>query len=106
MAEQNWVRVLARADLPPGGVAGLEIGENWVAVYNVAGTYYATDNFCTHGAALLSDGWLEDNVIECPLHGGRFDVTSGAAVEEPAECPLKTFPVRVNGEDVEVLMPE
>ena len=106
MADENWVRVFSRADLPPGEMTGLEIGDNQVALYNVGGTFYATDNICTHGFASLTDGYLEDDEIECPLHGGRFRVTDGSPALEPAECPLRTFPVRVSGDDVEVLLPE
>jgi len=106
MADENWVRVFGREDLPPGEMAGLEIGDSQIAVYNVGGTFYATDNICTHGFASLSDGYLEDDEVECPLHGGRFRVTDGQPALEPAECPLKTFRVRVTGDDVEVLLPE
>lgn len=106
MAEENWVRVLRREDLPPGEMTGIEIGDSQVAIYNVKGTYYATDNICTHGFASLSDGYLEDDEVECPLHGGRFKVTDGSPALEPADCPLKTYRVRINEDDVEVLLPE
>jgi naphthalene 1,2-dioxygenase system ferredoxin subunit len=67
--------------------------------------FYATDNVCTHAFALLSDGFLDGTVVECPLHGGQFDVTSGAAVLEPAECDLRSYPVRVVDGHIEVLIP-
>ena len=92
--------------LPPGEMTGLDIGDSQIAVYNVGGTFYATYNICTHGFASLTDGYLEDDEVECPLHGGRFNVTDGSPALEPAECPLKTFRVRVSGDDVEVLLPE
>lgn len=105
MADENWVRILGRDDLPPGEMTGVEIGDTEIAVYNVDGTLFATDNICTHGFASLSDGYLEGDEIECPLHGGRFNVTNGEPTLEPAECPLRTFRVRLSGDDVEVLLP-
>jgi nitrite reductase/ring-hydroxylating ferredoxin subunit len=50
----------------------------------------------------LSEGWLEGDQVECPLHGGRFEVATGKAMGDPVDCDLKTYPVRVSGEDVEV----
>ncbi len=103
-ATRQWVALIGADDLPPGEMVGLEIGEARIVLYNVDGTYFATDNICTHAFALLSDGWLEDGVIECPLHAGRFDVRSGEAIAEPAECSLRTYAVRVADGTVEVLL--
>ncbi len=106
MASENWVPLIAAADLPAGEMVAVEVGEQKIAGYNVDGRFFATANVCTHAFALLSDGWFEEGVVECPLHGGRFDVTSGAAVGEPAECPLQTYAVRVADEQIEVLVVE
>jgi len=78
------------------------VGDRQIAIYNVDGELYATDNVCTHAFALLSDGWLDGDVIECPLHGGRFEVRTGKALGYPVEVDLKTYQVRVVGEDVQV----
>jgi ethylbenzene dioxygenase ferredoxin subunit len=64
-----------------------------LAVYTAGDGYYVTDALCTHGMALLSDGYQEDFVIECPLHGGSFDIRSGAPLTAPCEMALKTYPV-------------
>ena len=66
-----------------------------LAVYNVGGTFYATDNECTHGAASLADGILEGDVIECTLHFGAFNVKTGEAVQAPCFVPLRTYKVAV-----------
>jgi naphthalene 1,2-dioxygenase system ferredoxin subunit len=58
---------------------------------------FATDNLCTHGPGRLSNGFLLDHEIECPLHQGRFDVRSGQATCEPATDALRTYPVRIEG---------
>ncbi|MBO9380471.1 Rieske 2Fe-2S domain-containing protein [Sphingomonas histidinilytica] len=89
--------LIHEGDIFAGTFQGREI-----AVYNVNGTLYATSNICTHAFALLSDGWLEDFVVECPLHNARFDVRDGAALASPAEGALQCFPVRVNDGVVEV----
>ena len=99
---ENWIKVAARADVAPGAVVGVKAGDLDIAVYNIDGQFYATDNICTHAQALLSDGWLEGDIIECPLHGGSFEVKTGKGVAAPVTCDLKTFPVRVRGDVIEV----
>ncbi|WP_436785598.1 non-heme iron oxygenase ferredoxin subunit [Stutzerimonas frequens] len=67
-----------------------------VAVYRVADAFYATDDICSHGQALLSEGEVdEDCVVECPWHGGTFDVRTGEALSFPCVLPIKTYPVTV-----------
>jgi nitrite reductase/ring-hydroxylating ferredoxin subunit len=69
-----------------------------VAVYNVGGVYYATQEECTHAQGPLSEGDLDGKVITCPWHSSCFDVTNGAVVCKPAEEPLETFTVSLDGE--------
>lgn len=65
-----------------------------VAVYNVDGTYYVTDDWCTHAESSLSDeGTLEGHLVECAWHFGKFDVRTGAVAAAPCTEPLKTYPV-------------
>ena len=63
---ENWVKVAERGAVAPGVVVGVQVGELDIAVYNIDGQFYATHNACTHAHALLSDGWLEGDIIECP----------------------------------------
>ena len=84
-----------RAEFLPDGVV--------IALFNVDGTIYATEDTCTHGAASLSeDGTLHGCEVECSWHNGRFDVTTGEARASPCSVALKTFPVRIVGGMVEV----
>lgn len=105
-----WRRIAKTNDLPEGEMISTEIGAFQIAVYNVSGTYFATENICTHAYAKLTDGWLDGHEIECPLHAARFDVRTGQVLSSPATCGLKTFPVRVSGaegdSDIEVLLLE
>ena len=66
-----------------------------IALCNVDGEFFATTDVCSHDEASLSDGELFGHVVECPLHGARFDVRTGKALSLPAVYPVKTFEVRV-----------
>jgi naphthalene 1,2-dioxygenase system ferredoxin subunit len=100
--ETGWVRAAARADLAEGEVLGVEVVGRSIALYDVDGRIFATDNICTHAYARLSDGWLDDGLIECPLHAARFDVRTGKVLDPPATEDLKTYPVRVIDDTIEV----
>jgi 3-phenylpropionate/trans-cinnamate dioxygenase ferredoxin subunit len=101
------VRIAAAADVPPGTMRAFRHGEQHVAVYNVGGTLYATDNICSHEYAELADGWLDtdDCTVECPLHGSRFDLRTGQPLGLPAFRPIAVFPVQVEGDDLLVELP-
>ncbi len=88
-------KICPTSDIPEGTAKSFEVGNNVIAVYNIGGVFYATDNECTHGAASLADGILEDDVIECTLHFGAFNVKTGAAVSAPCFVPLRTYKVAV-----------
>jgi naphthalene 1,2-dioxygenase system ferredoxin subunit len=98
--ESNWVRAAALADLPADEVLGVLVAGRELALSQVAGEVFATDNRCTHGDALLSDGFLMDYCLECPLHQGQFDVRTGQPLCAPVTDPIRTYPVKVEGADV------
>jgi nitrite reductase/ring-hydroxylating ferredoxin subunit len=102
----NWVSICNLGDLSDDGMYSFEIGARRIALYLISGEVYATDNICSHAFALLTDGWLDDGLVECPLHGAQFDVTSGAVVRGPADCAIATFETRINDGVVEVLIDE
>jgi nitrite reductase/ring-hydroxylating ferredoxin subunit len=83
------------SDVPENSVKKFEVGTVVLAVYNIGGTFYATDDECTHAAASLSEGMLEGEVIECGLHFGAFNVKTGEAVQAPCFTPLRTYKVEV-----------
>ncbi|WP_180684532.1 non-heme iron oxygenase ferredoxin subunit [Tepidicella baoligensis] len=92
---ENWIDAIARDAVPEGDVVGAIVAGKDIAFYEVEGEVFATDNLCTHGAARLSDGFLEGNEIECPLHQGRFDVCTGKALCAPLTEDIKTYPVKI-----------
>ena len=101
---ENWVTVAARSALAPDSVVGVKVGEQDVALYRVGDQFYATDDICPHAYARLSGGWLEDDIIECPLHAGRFEIKTGKRIDGPVECDIKTFAVRVVGDDIQIAL--
>lgn len=66
-----------------------------LAVYNLGGEFYVTNDTCTHGMVALSGGEIEDGQIFCPLHGGAFDIRTGEATEAPCRIKLKTYEVEI-----------
>ena len=98
MAE--WRKVSKVNDPEPGRVKLLDLVGEAVALCNVDGSYYAIEDVCTHDGGPLDQGELDGSEIECPRHGGRFDVCTGRATCFPAVMPVQTFPVKVEGEDI------
>ena len=96
------VKICPTSEVADNSVKSFEVGNNVIAVYNVGGLFYATDNECTHGAASLADGMLEGDVIECSLHFGAFNVKTGEAVQAPCFTPLRTYKVVVQDGQVMV----
>ena len=100
--EAGWVRAAGSGDLTEGEVIGVAVAGRDIAIYKIDGELFATDDCCTHAYARLSEGWLDRDEIECPLHAGRFDIRTGAATAPPCVDPVKTYPVRVAGDEIQV----
>ena len=96
----TWERVAAADEIEEGEMIESLLGEREIALYKVEGRIYATGNICTHGAARLTEGYLEGCEIECPLHQGRFDIRSGKAVCAPASEDIKAYEVRIDSGEV------
>ena len=73
-----------------------------LALAYVDGKVFAVDDMCTHEDASLSKGSLHGECVKCPLHGSRFDLNTGAALDDPAEDPVRTYPVKIEGDDIRV----
>jgi nitrite reductase/ring-hydroxylating ferredoxin subunit len=97
-----WTAMARVNEVEPGEVKAYRIDNIPVALYNLDGEFFATHDICTHAHACLSDGYLEDGKIECPLHQGLFDIRTGKAVSGPVDVDVKTFPVRVEGDEVQI----
>jgi nitrite reductase/ring-hydroxylating ferredoxin subunit len=97
---KNIVKVCAQSEIAPETVKAYEVGDLRLAVYNIGGQFYVTDDECTHAAASLADGMLEGDVIECCVHFGAFHVPTGAVKAPPCEIPLRTYKVVLQGGDI------
>lgn len=102
MAE--FVTVAKVEDIPPGTNRTVEVKGVFLAVFNVNGTFYALDNCCPHAGGPLGEGTLEDDIVECPRHGWRFNVRTGERSENP-DFTVACCPVRVTGDVVQVALP-
>ena len=100
--DSNWVKAADRSALAEGDVLGVIVSGKEIALYDLDGEVFATDDICTHAYAKLSDGWLDKGEIECPLHAGRFDVKTGKALCPPVTEDVKTYPVRIVGDDIQI----
>lgn len=96
----DWIRIASTGQLQDDEAMPVVVGAARIALYRSEGEYFATENVCTHAFALLSDGFLEDGCIECPLHQARFDIRTGKALCAPATQDVRTYPLRVDGEDI------
>jgi naphthalene 1,2-dioxygenase ferredoxin component len=104
--ESRWIP-LCKVDDPiaPHGNA-LEVEGRAVALFMVDGCRYATSNICTHQLALMTDGYVEGEFVDCPMHQGRFHIPTGAPQGRPVTKPLRTYALRIEGDTVLIDMPE
>jgi len=96
----GFVKIGNVGGLAPGTMTRVQIGGRCILLANVNGRFFATDDTCTHEDASLSAGSLRGELVKCPLHGSRFNVCTGQAMEEPAQENLRTYTVRVDGESI------
>ena len=101
----EWHRVAKTGEVAEDEPKAVRVAEHLIAVYKVGGTFYATNDLCTHEFAALSEGFVEGDVIECPLHGGTFHIPTGKALSPPVTDDLRTYPVKVEGDDIYVGIP-
>jgi nitrite reductase/ring-hydroxylating ferredoxin subunit len=92
-----WKATVETSAIDEDDLVGVTVEGREIAVYNLKGRFYATDNICTHEHACLSQGFVIDDVIECPLHQGRFHIPTGKPKGAPVHVPLRTYPVRIEG---------
>ena len=91
----KWVEACATSDIDEEDLIRWEHEDNTFAIYNTPNGFFCTDGMCTHEAQHLEDGLVIDNVIECPLHQGRFNIMTGKALSAPVCVDLTTYEVEV-----------
>ena len=92
---ERYIDAGSTNELGPGSMRRADLAGRRILIANVEGRICAADDTCTHEDASLSKGSLKGALVKCPLHGSRFNVCTGEALEEPAETNLRTYPVRV-----------
>jgi 3-phenylpropionate/trans-cinnamate dioxygenase ferredoxin subunit len=103
MAE--WIKVAAIGEIAPGERKLFDIDGEPAALFNRDGEYYAIADVCTHDDGPVAEGVLDGFEIECPRHGARFDIRSGAVLSFPAIVPIPTYEVRVEEDGIYVARP-
>jgi nitrite reductase/ring-hydroxylating ferredoxin subunit len=88
------------SDVPDGEVRAFSLAGTPIAIYHLDGAFYATEDRCSHGLASLSEGIIDGDVIECPLHFGAFNIRTGAAAAPPCSIAIKTYEVREQGGEI------
>lgn len=101
-------RLCTTSDVPEGMIAEGHLPDGHrVAIYQVDGQFYVTDDRCTHGdSSLIDEGSIEGCIVECSWHFGAFDVTTGLPTASPCVAPLRTYRVELDGDDIHVEVPE
>jgi nitrite reductase/ring-hydroxylating ferredoxin subunit len=94
------ILLCSTADVAVGGAVKVEKDDLILAVFNVNGEFYVTDDTCTHGPGSLSEGYITDDVVECDFHNGAFNIKTGEIVAPPCIVPLKTYPAIVEDGNV------
>lgn len=90
-----WQKVLSESELDPSWPTSVDVGDKAIALYRLGEQVYATSNICTHEEAYLSDGFVDGDCIECPLHAAVFHIPTGELRAGPSCDNLQTYPVKV-----------
>ena len=102
MSDSDYQTIANAQDIPQGKTLCVSINEKEILLCHTAEGFYAVDNLCSHAEARLSDGKLKGQRILCPLHGAAFDVRDGSALSRPASQPIRSYPLKLEGNTIQV----
>jgi nitrite reductase/ring-hydroxylating ferredoxin subunit len=91
----TWTELCSTDEIRVGEGKAFEVGNSYVAIFNVEGEFCAIDDECTHEEASLAEGFVEGHLVECPLHGSQFNVRTGEVLSLPAVVPVRSYPVKL-----------
>ena len=97
-----WVKLCPVIHVPDDDVVEVSREGRLYCAFRIAGQHYVTDGLCTHQVARLAEGYVLDDIIECPMHNGRFHIPTGRVEGPPACEPLRTYRVRVEQGELEI----
>ena len=101
----QWQRVGSVSDVKPGQIVKVEVDGEPVCLGNAEGELLAISDICSHEYVELHEGWLEGDAVECPQHGSKFSLRTGAPRGLPATRPVPAYQVKVEGDDVYIRGP-
>lgn len=96
----GWVRPCGVAEVREGAPLRCEVGGNAYAVFQLGAEHFVIADRCSHGPGFLSEGYDESGQVECPFHGGRFDIRTGRPTAAPCTLPVGTWSARVSDQAV------
>ncbi len=97
---EEFVNAARTGDIPPGEKKLLHIGDAWILLVNLEGTYLAVDGKCTHSSVVLSQGKIQGDYLECPLHKSVFNLRTGFVISPPALRNLAVYSIRIAGDEI------
>jgi 3-phenylpropionate/trans-cinnamate dioxygenase ferredoxin subunit len=95
MDKKEWIEVCNSNDIEVDDAYEFIYNNHIYGIFRIEGGYYAMDGLCTHEQANLIDGYIHDDLVECPKHNARFHITTGKALRRPACIDLKTYPLKI-----------
>lgn len=98
----RFVKVATTDEMAPGQAKMVQVDDKKIALFQVEGGFYALDDTCTHRGGPLSEGEIAGEQVTCPWHGAIYNITSGQVLSPPAPQGVASYPVRVEGTDIEV----
>lgn len=104
-SDTQWVEVAARDSLDADFPLGVEVNGQKVGIFLLGDEVHALEDICPHAFALLSQGFQEDGVIECPLHAARFEIATGKCLTEIGQRDIHCYPVRIQAGQVAINIP-
>ena len=104
-ANLEYVTVATVDEIGNGQRKLVDVDGEPLAVFNIAGQYFAIADVCSHDDGPVAEGLLDGTQVECPRHGARFDLRTGKALTLPAVVDIPAYPVRVVGDEIQVGLP-
>ncbi len=101
---RQYITVARVGELKPDTMKRILVDGRRLLLVHANGRYHAVDEMCSHEESSLYLGCVQDGRIKCSLHGSRFDLTSGEALDEPADAPIGVHAVRIDGDEIQVAL--
>jgi 3-phenylpropionate/trans-cinnamate dioxygenase ferredoxin component len=106
ISKVDFLQIAPAGELPEGERMFIEVEGRSIVIFNLAGKLYAIGDVCSHDNGPVGDGEIEEHEIICPRHGARFDIRTGKATSLPAVVDIPSYPVRVEGDMIEIGLPK